>query len=363
MKNERPFKIALVGCGAVSKLYYTPALKELENKKIVRVHTLFDPEPKNTAYIKTHFPDAIVVENIEELSAANIDIAIIASPPQFHSQQAITLLNSGISVLCEKPMASSVYEAELMIEAAASTKMLLAIGHFRRFFPATQTIKKILSLNILGDIKSFSFSEGGIFRWPVQSSSYFKKSVSKGGVLLDIGVHLIDLMIWWFGTPTEIIYEDDAMGGIEVNCRFRCSFNHAFSGEVRLSRDTILPNQYRIEGTKGWLTWNVNDASDKVQMGLNDSSFVLDAQIHEPDPYNSLMPGVPAHNFQQSFISQILNMVDALENKTSLMVPGEEGIKSLKIIEYCYHNRKLMQMPWLSASELNKAHHLNNQIT
>jgi predicted dehydrogenase len=359
--QSQPVKIALIGCGAVSKLYYSPALQELERNNLLQVKTLFDPDAKNVMELQKNFPLATRVNNLEEISAKEIDIAIIASPPQFHSQQTIQLLKSGLSVLCEKPMAATVAEAETMIEAASSASGLLAIGLFRRFFPATQTIQKILSLNILGEIKSFSFSEGGYFQWPVQSPSYFKKPTAHG-VLMDVGVHLLDLMIWWFGNPIEVIYEDDAMGGIEVNCRLQCKFEQGYIGKIRLSRDCILPNSYLIHGTKGWLNWNVNDAPNKIQLGFEDSSFAIDAQIHDVDPRNPFSPGEPAFNFEQSFTSQICNLIAAIKGKGSLRIPGEEAIKSLKIIESCYKNRNLMPMPWLSASELKNARQLTEQI-
>jgi predicted dehydrogenase len=168
------------------------------------------------------------------------------------------------------------------------------------------------------------------------------------------------LMIWWFGNPIEVIYEDDAMGGIEVNCRVQCKFTQGYTGKIRLSRDCILPNSYLIQGTKGWLNWNVNDAPNKIQLGFKDSSFAIDAQIHDVDPRNSFSTGELAFNFEQSFTSQICNLIAAIKGKETLRIPGEEAIKSLKIIEYCYQNRTLMPMPWLNVSELKNAYQLND---
>ena len=362
MSKDKLFRVALIGCGAVSKLYYGPALEELERNKFLQVKVLFDPDSEKLALLQKRFPNARSIKELNELSLETIDLAIIASPPQFHAQQTIQLLKAGVSVLCEKPMSTSVKEAEEMLEAASIAPGLLAIGLFRRFLPSTQTIRNILSLNILGDIESFSFSEGGLFKWPVQSPNYFKKKTAHGGVLLDVGVHLLDLMIWWFGNPAEVVYEDDAMGGIEVNCRLQCKFDMGFTGEVRLSRDCVLPNRYLIKGTKGWLVWNVNDAPNKIQIGLKDSRFSLDAQVHDVDPGNPFTPGEMSYNFEQSFTSQIYNVIAAIEGKEPLMIPGEEAIKSLKIIESCYQKKKLMPMPWLSESELKKAYQLNVQI-
>lgn len=361
MSNFKTINVAIVGFGAVSQQYYTPALQELEKIGLLRVNALFDPSPESVMKFQNNFPTAICLKNLVELSSQEIDLAIIASPPRFHAEQTVQLLKSGFSVLCEKPMAGTVAEAEEMIKAASNSSGIFAVGLFRRFFPATQTIHKILSLGILGEIKSFSFSEGGYFQWPVQSPLYFQKNTAQGGVLLDIGVHLLDLMVWWFGEPVALAYEDDAMGGIDVNCRLSCKFSQGFIGEVRLSRDCILPNRYFIQGTKGWLSWDVNEASE-VEMGFENGSFALKAQLHDFDYQNSL-PTLrkPSYNFQQSFISQICNVVEAMREQVPLVVSGTEGIRSLRLIEYCYRHRTLMPMPWLSKPEFNRAQQLSSQ--
>lgn len=353
-------KVAIVGCGAVSQLYYTPALQELEKNELLQVKALFDPNTDSVAQLNKSFPAANTIKDLVEISSNNIDLAIIASPPRFHAEQTIRLLKSGVSVLCEKPMAGTVAESEAMIEAAAAASGILAIGLFRRFFPATQTIHKILSQKVLGEVKYFYFSEGGYFQWPVQSPAYFQKSTAQGGVLLDIGVHLLDLMIWWLGEPVEVIYSDDAMGGIDVNCRLQCKFAEGFTGEVRLSRDCDLPNRYVIHGTKGWLCWDVNEA-DKIQMGFEGSRFVINAQLHDMGTQN-LFPtlGQPSFNFEQSFASQICNVVAAMRGTETLIVSGEEGIGSLRMIEYCYRHRTLMPMPWLGEAELARAQQLSS---
>jgi predicted dehydrogenase len=360
--SHKQLKISLVGCGAVSKLYYGPALLELERNSVVQVELLFDPNLANIREMQKLFPSARSVNTLDEIALGGADIAIIASPPPFHAQQTIQLLNAGISVLCEKPMAASLAEAEAMIEAASAAKGLLSIGLFRRFFPAAQMIRKILSLGILGELKHFSFSEGGQFQWPVQSPAYFKKATSGGGVLLDVGVHVLDLMIWWFGYPAEFSYEDDAMGGIEVNCLLKLQFSQEFTGEVRLSRDCDLPNLYLIEGSKGWLIWTVNDAVDKIQMGFKDAAFALDAQIHDVNPKNPFTLQDFSNNFEQSFISQICNLIAALKGEEALLNTSEEAVKSLRLIEACYKNRSLMNMPWLSDLESERANQLKNEI-
>lgn len=109
-------------------------------------------------------------------------------------------------VLCVKPLACTLNEANQMVAAAQTADRLLAVGLFRRFFPALQTIKALVAGGALGTPTSFHFAEGGAFNWPAASASFFQKQHSQGGVLLDLGVHLLDLSCWWFGAilPTAI---------------------------------------------------------------------------------------------------------------------------------------------------------------
>jgi predicted dehydrogenase len=341
----------------VSKLYYTPALIELERLDQVRVTALFDPNPANMAELHRAFAASVQLQDFDDLAGLNLDLAIIASPPQFHARQSIRLLQSGVPVLCEKPMALTVAEGEAMAEAASATRQLLAIGLYRRFLPATRMIRDILSQNILGKVVSFSCSEGRLFRWPVQSASYFKQN----GVLLDIGAHALDLLTWWWGQPEEITYEDDAMGGVEANCRVRLRFPQGFEGEVRLSRENLLPNIYSIQFDKGWIHWDIDETS-KIQMGFLASRYSLEAGLYETscDGNSFGIPVPAAQDFQQCFTSLLRNVISTVHGTEALCVPAEEGLPSLRAIEYCYSHRSLMEMPWLSSAEAARAKELGS---
>lgn len=344
-------KVALIGCGAVSQLYYAPAFHELEKHKNIKVDCILDPDPDNRLKLLEHFPDAEMILEIPQAAVRKIDLAVVASPPDQHAVQCINLLELGIPVLCEKPIATSSAQAKDMIRTADKYKIILAAGLVRRFFPAVQTIKHILSVNLLGEIKSFNCYEGNIFRWPIKSHDYFHKN--KGGVLIDIGVHVLDLILWLMGEPESIYYEDDAAGGIEVNCRIRLSFPGKFEGEIRLSRDTNLPNRYIIRGDKGWLIWEVNE-SDKLKLGFYKHDYHLAASLYNETALT------PANNFQQSFLSQLLNVISAIDDKSGLFVPAEQAVRSIELIEYCYKHRNLLTMPWLSEQETIAAKTLHN---
>jgi predicted dehydrogenase len=328
-------------------------MQSLEKAGVLKVVGLFDPNPASVVRVHSMFSSACRLDDLSGLSPRSAELAIIASPPEFHAEQTIQLLRTGLSVLCEKPMATSVTDAEAMIGSVIDTGGVLAIGLCRRFFPAIQTIREILANRMIGDIVRFSFNEGTDFRWPVMSLDYFRKGATRGGVLLDIGVHALDLVTWWWGEPDEIAYEDDAMGGIEANCHIRVRFAQGFAGEIRLSRDWRLSNEYLIYGTKGWLRWQVNEA-DRVEIGTNGSYYTMNSQLLRKD----LSKSAPAANFYQSFLEQLRNVIAAVRTRERPFVSCEDGLPSVRLVDRCYRQRNLISMPWLSGTEQKRARDL-----
>jgi predicted dehydrogenase len=277
---------------------------------------------------------------------------VIASPPQLHAAQAVRFLEAGVAVLCEKPMAVSVAEAERMVAAARSTGSPLAVGMVRRFFPATRAIRSALASGMLGDLTSVDGFEGGLFRWPVASPEYFSRS--SGGTLLDIGIHALDLLAWWLGEPTRLRYEDDAMGGIEVNCRVHLEYASGVRVRLQLSRDWHRPNEYVFRGTRGRIRWRVHEV-DALQVEWVDGSFAVHGRLAGAagarDPDGARVSAA----FEQCFVDQLRNVVAALRGTQPLEVTGEDGLRGVKIVERCYRTRALMPMPWLGETEHQRA--------
>ena len=251
--------VVLVGCGAVSRFFYAPSLVALEASGLLKVEALVDPAPANIEPLAELFPRATKAANLADLPLAS-RLVVIASPPKFHAPATIHALKNGATVLCEKPMASTVAEAETMVTAARASGSLLAVGLYKRFFPACEALKGLIEKESLGKLQRFTIEEGGKFGWQAASDSFFRKSVTPGGVLLDIGVHVLDLLLWWLDEPEAVRYEDDAMGGQEANCSIELTYRNGARGEVRLSRDWQTRNEYVFYFERGVVRYKVNEA-------------------------------------------------------------------------------------------------------
>jgi predicted dehydrogenase len=356
MTRPNPVRVALVGCGAVARLYYGPALSELSRAGRVRVDVLVDPDFASAESLQAQFPGARFQRDAAGLAGDRVDLAIVASPPGHHATQTIRLLRDGVSVLCEKPMATAVADAEAMIAAAESARRVLAVGLVRRFLPACQTVRSLLTQGCLGELRSFRFAEGGKFRWPTRSTGYFRRGASSGGVLADIGSHLLDLLVWWMGEPELLRYEDDFMRGLEANCAIHLRLPGGAAGLVRLSRDVDLPaSGCLVQGAKGWLRWSA-DRPDELEARIEGAGAVILGRLYEPDPRRpAAVPDRRARNFEQSFLVQLADVLDAVERGTAPFVTGRDALAGVRLVERCYRGRKLMAMGWLSDGERARA--------
>ena len=231
-----------------------------------------------------------------------------------------------------------------------------AVGLMRRFFPAVRTLKAMLEARIIGEVRRFHCFEGGTFRWPVRSSSYFERETSGGGVLMDLGPHLLDLLLWWLGTPSQVAYADDAMGGVEANCRICLSYE-GFAGEVRLSRDWYRPNRYVFEGTAGTLAWTVPKARP-ARPHLARHRLSLGAGPARRRARISAAAGSAPRTTSSRACRTDWHAIAAARGARSSIVDGAEALASLRLIEHCYRHRKLLPLHWMGEAELRAAHEL-----
>ncbi len=347
--------MALVGCGAVTQLYYAPALAELQQAGYLQVVAAVDTDPVRAAKVARHFNSCRTVGDISSLPREESMLAVVSSPNHLHSSQSIQLLRSGISVLVEKPMAVRVDDAREMIAESQKSGCVLAVSLVRRFFPSSQLIKKIIASKLLGAISSFEFNECHPFDWPVQTPALFDRQLAGGGILIDIGSHVLDLLCFWFGEPSELSYEDDSMGGVEANCLVTATFAEGFCGKIRLSREGPGSTRYKIDFERGSIAFNPSSAN-ALDLQFDDLDVALLCQIHQ---LLAGSRGQVSRDFPQSFAEMLINVTRAVDSKTSVLVPGEEGIKSLSVIEKCYQRRQLIPMPWLTKEELAAAARLN----
>jgi predicted dehydrogenase len=265
-----------------------------------------------------------------------IDAAIIASPHHTHVPIALDLREAGIPVLSEKPLGTSVKEVEDVRAAAARLGVPVAVNQTRRFIPACQEIERRLGAGSLGEIRNVTAIEGDRFGWPAATSAMFGCRSGGKGVLLDIGVHVIDLLTWWFGADLAVdSYRDDSFGGSEAAAAAELSKN-GLRLSVRLSWLAKQPNLYTIEGADATLEWNVYDL-DVLHLHSRKSGKRSRVRLN----------GAP-QDFGALAVPVIADFCNAVRTGAAPMVTPADALASMQIIERCYQMRRRFDMPWHS---------------
>ncbi len=343
-EKEDLLRIALVGCGAIVQHAYAPLLASPAFQGRVRVVAVCDPAGERAAEVLNHFPGARGFRGVEELEA---DLAIVASPAAFHSEQSVVLLRRGMHVLCEKPMARTSAESDAMNSAARDAGRTLAVGLFRRFFPALEWVKRAIELGTFGAVRRIELREGGRFNWPAASPSFFKRETAGGGVLLDVGVHVLDTLIWWMGEPNRVEYFDDNMGGVEGNALIRCDFVAGAEAEVRLSWDSSIRTGYRIEFERAVVELGPGDPhSVNIKLGGENTLLRLDGTLARPISTLPLCPSLPVADYGQAFALQLEDVLESVRAKREPRVTGIAAAASVALIERCYSKRQVLPESW-----------------
>ena len=326
-------RIALAGCGAVATAYYAPVLSARARAGRLSLVAAHDVSAERMSGFTALFPEAAACPRFEDVFEAHPDLLIIASPPAAHASQALAALARGVAVLCEKPLAPTLTEALSMAEAAERSGRLLAVGMIRRHFPASRIIRRMTTEGGLGALVRADVFEGGPFRWPVSSPAYFSHQVSGGGVLADIGPHVLDLLRAWLGPLQLRAAEDDAMGGVEANARLTLSAGDS-PVEVRLSRDWARPNQAVLAFERGSLIWE-NDFPERARLRLRDGG-----ELHLSEP------GPPA-DFLSCFGAQLDAVLAGRLGLASDLATAADLTPTVALVEQAYRERRPMTMPWL----------------
>ena len=331
-------RLAILGCGAVTELNYLPALMDFAH---FQPTLLVDTNIQRAKRLADQYKIPQVLKDLDDIYG-KADAAILALPHHLHSSVAIHLLQHGIHVLVEKPMALTVEECQHMIEASQESHAVIAVGLVRRFYPASLFVKELLDTKFLGELNSFDVQEGFIYNWPVASDFLFRRDLAGGGVLIDTGSHTLDLVLWWLGDYATVQYKDDTFGGVEANCVLRLHLTSGLKGTVELSRMRNLRNTVRIYAEKGLLEIGCQFPSS-ISLHLPSGKLLLEGDVKR------------AMQLQQtSFLTVVRRQLDdfahAILDGTSPFVSSTDAIHSIRLIQDCYQHRQDLELPWLRHS-------------
>ncbi len=322
-------KIGVIGCGSIAQHRHLPEYKMNEQVELVAVCDINTERANSVAQqygVKAY-------TNYEELLASGtVEAVSVCTPNYLHAPISVAALNSGVHVLCEKPMATSEEEAKAMIEAAKTNGKKLMIGHNQRFVASHQKARELIEKGEIGKIYSFrtAFGHGGPEGWSVdgKDSWFFKKDEAFIGAMGDLGVHKTDMLRY-------ILNEEIVEVGAFVPSNAK-DFANVDDNAV-----CVLKTESGIIGTLA-ASWAYNGKEDNStivygEKGIlrleDDPTYSLVAQYATGEVVNYELGKIQSNDEGGQSNSRVIEQfVDAVAEDKESPVPGEEGLKSLAVI-------------------------------
>jgi predicted dehydrogenase len=161
------------------------------------VRAYFEPVDENCAEVAKIVPDAVRVDSFDQLLSQPISGVVLATPNALHREQAVRAFENGLAVFCQKPLGRNAAEASAVVAAARRGDRLLGVDHSYRWLNSAQWLRRAYQSGELGNIFAvdLTFHNG----YGPDKAWFFDRAASGGGCLIDLGVHLIDLLFWIIG--------------------------------------------------------------------------------------------------------------------------------------------------------------------
>ena len=318
-------RIGVIGLGGVAQLVHLPNLSKINNAEIAAVAEVKQSRLNAVAdkfSVKAKFKDYR-----EMLDKTELDAVIIATPTSTHKDIALDCIDAGKDILIEKPMARSYDEAKIIVDAAKKKKIKLMVGMNLRFRPDTMLLRSLINS---GEIGIPYYVRAGWIRQQSSSEKWFtKKEESGGGVIIDLGIHLIDLSLWLLGYPEiesvsakNFFHNTKSVEDTSISF-IKCKNSSVITLESSWSLPVEKDHFYLyLFGTKGSYSSNPFRVYKKMEENYMDLT-----------PSQSDSPSVL---FKKSYMNELKSFIGAVKGFNPVFSPGEESMQRMKIIEAIY---------------------------
>lgn len=319
-------RIGLIGCGNIGARAHAPAYAHLPEATLVAVCDVNITRAHEVARATGATP---YLDYHQLLAREDIDAVDICLPTYLHAQVSIEALSQGKHVLCEKPMAVTLDEADAMITAARKAGRVLMIGHVRRFDPRYVAIKQALEKGNIGQLVHIRRGERQYL--PFTGEAWYWHPRAGGGIFLDIGVHVTDLFRWYFMAEPEEVF---AIGRqIRPEARQADGFDHAVfmvtfpggrigQGEISWAYPPHFgQSQYgllELIGTQGRLVYSDREAAPMIRHDATEG-------LHLPSYFRFMS------TLEEAFVAEIRHFIAVVRGETSPLITPEDARAALAL--------------------------------
>lgn len=296
--------VAIIGLGNMGKNHLRVCL---EIPEIEEIYLCDSDQIKGSTIANQHYLQYF--KNYKNLLKCNLDLVIIATPTTHHFEIAKFFLENNINILVEKPICTTVEEAEILIDIANDNKVVAMVGHVERFNPVIQKLDDIIlesdisiGKSYIGDLVSFSIKRVGLL-----------PQTNDTGIVLDLGIHDYDLCQHIFGTIDYMFSIKDKEESEKEGCSMTLvKLDNGVIGVIENSWHTPYKlREIKVVGTKGTLE------ADLINMTLKmyNADSCTEFKINKKEPLKA----------------EILHMLECIKKDRTPTVSLEEGLEALMV--------------------------------
>jgi len=328
-ENPKPVRYAIVGIGAIAG----EMMPALAKAKLSKLTGFVSGHPEKARHFAQLYgvPEKNIYnyENYDQMASnPDIDAVYIALPNSMHAEYTIRAAKAGKHVLCEKPMCTSVADAEAMVKACREAKRRLMVAYRLHFERYNLEAMRMCREKQFGPIRAidaeFAFVIGDPKQWRLN------RDLSGGGCLMDIGIYCLQAARYLSGEePVSVnaqMWSSDPVkfSTCEESIAFTLKFPSGIIANCYSSYGVNGVNRYRAAGPGGWVQMD----PAYTYMGLVQQSYQGgETTITEPSTWDQ-------------FILEADAFSDAINHDRDVATPGEEGLRDMKILMACYESAR-----------------------
>ncbi|MGW3284412.1 Gfo/Idh/MocA family protein [Streptomyces sp. NPDC001002] len=266
-----PLRVGLIGYGLAGSVFHAPLIAATEG---LTLDTVVTSNPERQKQARDEFPGVGIAATPDELfaRAADLDLVVIASPNKTHVPLATAALDAGLPVVVDKPVAGTAAEARELAARAEARGLLLSVFQNRRWDNDFRTLQTLLAEGELGDAWRF---ESRFERWRPQLKGGWRESgdpAEIGGLLYDLGSHVVDQALVLFGPVTRVYAESDIRrDGAQTDDDTFIALTHASGvrSHLYVSATTAqLGPRFRVLGSKaGYVKYGLDPQEAALREG------------------------------------------------------------------------------------------------
>ena len=359
--SDGKLRVAVVGCGMIANSAHIPAWQSQRGAEVVGVMDTDLGRARATA--GKHAVPGVFDDVDKMLNELAPDVVSVCTPAGCHKAHAEAALRAGAHVLCEKPLAITSREAADIFRAAEEAGRHLLVGQSMRFYNQVAAAKAFAADGQLGELYCADAARLRRRGIPTHGSFHIKK-LSGGGVLVDLGAHMLDMVLWIMGSPkvvavsgatyskigtrNENLITSSVESGAFAGGVSSASYNPAtFDVEDFASAFLRLDNGGTIHLKVCWAA-NVPDSAGGVMImgtegGLSFDPRVLDLRVirnmgrYQVDVTPKILPPEPNHPFYAHW-NEVAHFVRVIKGEEEICVKKEETLNVMRALEAIYRS-------------------------